>query len=217
MSQELKRNKINITVIALLAFVALIVGLFVSQHIHVRKKIDRNAFHGTLLENPRAINQFKLTGIDDKPFTNDNLKGKWTMIFFGFTNCGYLCPTTMAELGKMYRLLEDKNIKRLPQVVMVSIDPQRDSITKLGQYVKAFDSHFLGARGSQDSIDVMTKEMGIVHMKVLSKTSPEASKNYDIEHSGTVMLFNPEGQLSAFFSMPHDAQSIATDYAMLVS
>ena len=81
------------------------------NHVHFKKKIDSTAFHGTYLENPRTVNQFSLIGTDQKPFENKSLQGHWTLVFFGFTNCGYLCPTTMAELGKMYRLLEEKGVK----------------------------------------------------------------------------------------------------------
>jgi protein SCO1/2 len=127
-----KIKGVNATVAVLLAIGALFTGLFVSQHIHSKKKINVAEFHGTYLENPRAVNEFSLTGTDNKTFNNANLQGRWTLVFFGFTNCGYVCPTTMAELGKMYRILQNKSVKDLPRVVMISIDPERDNIEKLG-------------------------------------------------------------------------------------
>ncbi|QBR85064.1 SCO family protein [Legionella israelensis] len=208
-------QRVKLTVVGVLAFAALMLGVFVAQHLHFSKKIDTNKFHGTYLEQPRPVNSFQLTGIDQKPFTNDSLKGQWTMVFFGFTNCGYVCPTTMAELGKMYRLLEEKGIKTMPKVVMVSIDPERDSLDKLGHYVTAFDKHFYGARGDNERIKTLTREMGIAYAKVaLSKDDAE---NYDIQHSGAVMLFNPKGELNAFFTTPHQADLLAEDYIQLVS
>ena len=138
------------------------------------------------------------------------------MVFFGFTHCGYMCPTTMAELGKTYRLLAEKGVSPLPQVVMISVDPDRDSLVKLGHYVKAFDPHFYGARGSEASIKSMSSEMGIAYLKVADKDAKNTN-NYDIEHTGSVMLFNPKGELAAFFTSPHQADLLAKDYTLLVA
>lgn len=213
---SLKPKRIKLTIIYLLAFGGLLLGLFVSQHVHLKKKIDATQFHGTYLEEPRTVNQFALMGIDQQPFDNTSLKGQWTLMFFGFTNCGYLCPTTMAELGKMYRLLEEKGVKKLPRVVMVSIDPDRDSFDKLNHYVKAFNANFYGARGDDELIRAMTREMGIAYAKVINKESNDP-QNYDVEHSGAVILFNPQGELNAFFTTPHHADLLAKDYMLLVS
>lgn len=210
-----KNNRMAITVIGLLALVALVAGLFVSQKAQ-NKGIDAHQFHGTFLDKPRAVHPFVLTGIDNAPFNNASLQGHWTMVFFGFTNCGSICPTTMAELGKMYHLLQKKGTKKLPQIVMVSVDPERDSLDKLKHYVKAFDPHFYGARGDENSVNAMTKEMGVAYAKIALPTD-ENPKNYDIEHTGTVMLFNPKGELSAFFTMPHYASLLAKDYLLLAS
>lgn len=209
----MKRN-IAITVAALLGFVMLVLGIFTAQHWNGGKRVDESKFHGAYLKNPRAISEFALIDIDNQAYTNESLKGKWTMMFFGFTNCGYVCPTAMAELGKFYRLLEQQHVQQLPQVVMISIDPERDNLSKLKNYVKAFDKHFSGARGDMEKVKVLTKDLGIAHMKVNGKSGQE---NYDIQHSGAVMLINPQGQLNAFFTGPHDAKSLAEDYLQLVS
>lgn len=211
----IKNNRIVISLIGLLAFMALIAGLYTAQS--VQNGIgDMRKFQGTFLDKPRTVKPFKLTGIDGIPFSNASLEGQWTMVFFGFTSCGSICPTTMAELGKMYRLLQKKGTKKLPQVVMISVDPERDSLDKLTQYVKAFDSHFYGASGNEHLINAMTKEMGIAYSKVAPKAD-EDPQSYEIEHTGTIILFNPQGQLSAFFTMPHYASSLAKDYLLLAS
>ncbi|HHF7365789.1 TPA: SCO family protein [Legionella bozemanae] len=212
---SLKAKSVTFTVVVLLALAGLFSGIFVGQHVHFKKKIDVSTFHGTYLENPRPVNRFSLTGIDAKSFDNKSLKGKWTIMFFGFTNCGYVCPTTMAELTKMYHLLEDKGIKNLPRVVMISIDPERDNQEKLGSYVTSFHPDFYGARGDEESIKLMTREMGIAYAKVIEQGND--SKNYDIQHSGALMLFNPQGELNAFFTTPHHADLLAKDYLLLVS
>jgi protein SCO1/2 len=213
---NLKTKGIKLTVLVLLVLSGLFTGIFVSQHLSFKKKIDASEFHGTYLENPRTVNQFTLQGTDQTTFNNKSLHGKWTLIFFGFTHCGYLCPTTMAELGKMYRILEEKGIKDLPQVVMISIDPERDSLEKLSSYVKSFNNTFSGAIGGNKAIRLMTREMGIAYVKIANKDSNELPP-YDIQHSGAVMLFNPQAELNAFFTTPHHADSLAKDYMLLVS
>lgn len=211
-----KTKRLTLTIAGLLAIVALSAGLFVSQHMHTPKTLDVSQFHGTLLTEPRAVQAFSLTGIDHKPFDNARLRGSWTMVFFGFTHCGYMCPTTMAELGKTYRLLKDKGVKTLPHVVMISVDPERDNLKKLGEYVKAFDVNFYGARGDTAVINAMTHEMGIAYLKVARNDAIDPT-NYDIEHTGSIVLFNPRGEIVAFFTSPHQAELLAKDYMLLVA
>ena len=211
-----QKNRVTLTVVGLFAMMALVLGFFISEQINLKHNKDRSQFHGTLLENPRDVNGFELTGIDHAPFNNASLQGHWTMVFFGFTSCGSICPITMAELGKMYQLLEEKKVKTLPEVVMVSLDPDRDSLAKLEHYVHVFNPHFFSARGDEEAVAEMTHEMGIVYAKIAHKGSEDA-QSYDIEHTGTVMLFNPQGKLSAFFTTPHHSEQLAQDYQLLVS
>lgn len=212
----LQKNRVKFTILLLLACVALVSGLLWSYYLHQDKQIDASRFHGTLLSQPRDIQFFELLGIDAQPFNNERLNGQWTMMFFGFTSCGYLCPTTMAELGKMARLLQERGVRSLPQVVMISIDPKRDDLNRLAHYVHTFHPEFYGARGDKSAIKRMTRELGIAYAKVALK--PEhGAETYDIEHTGTVLLFNPKGQLTAFFTGPHQASHLADDYLLLTS
>lgn len=209
-----QNNKITLTIVLLIAFAALLTGFYVANHYHTKPSVELERFHGTWLKNPHVLNHFELTGTNGEVFNNDSLKGHWTMMFFGFTNCGYLCPTSMAELGKTYRLLQEKGVKNLPVVVMVTVDPNRDSLEKLNDYVKAFDKHFIGARGSNEKVKVLAQEMGIAFEQVNVK---DASQSYDIQHSGAVILFNPKGELNAFFTTPHHATFLAEDFMQVAS
>ena len=98
------KKRISLTVVGLVAFVALIAGVFVAQHLPEKRATATEQFKGTLLDKPRPINSFSLMGTDDVPFDNQSIQGHWTMIFFGFTNCGSICPVTMAELAIMCSL-----------------------------------------------------------------------------------------------------------------
>lgn len=224
----LVKNRVTVLVFLLMSFVMLGLGIFTARHVDVNRiafheKIDLSQFHGTFLKTPRNISPFVLTTMNRDHFNNHNLEGHWTMMFFGFTNCGYVCPTALAELAKMYRILEQKGIKQLPQVVMVSVDPKRDTPERLAQYLHSFDPHFYGAAFYDDatapaeevgSLERMSHEMGVVYNKVVSKNNTDS---YDIDHTGAVILLNPQGKLSGFFTAPHQANLLAEDYLLLVS
>ena len=201
-------------VLGLLAFIALLSGLFVSQYMS-KKNADLSKFYGTLLNEPRPVDAFSLIGNDDKPFNNNSLQKEWTNVFFGFTHCGYVCPTTLAELAKMYRMLQEQNIKPLPRVVFVTIDPERDTLTRLRHYISGFHPDFYAARGEELQVDKFAEEMGVAYEKIAVAAGKDV-KEYDMQHTGALMLFNPQGQLRAFFTTPHQAEWLAKDYRMLI-
>ena len=210
-----RKNRIGATIAVLFAVVGLVLGFFVSQTMHRQPQIDATKFHGTWLDKPREVSKFDLMGTDSVSFNNASLHGHWTMMFFGFTSCSSICPTTMAELGKMARLLEEQGITPLPKVALVSLDPDRDSLETLKQYVTAFNPHFIGARGEgEDGVKALAQEIGLAYTRVALSDN---SQSYTIDHSGTVMLFNPEGKLCAFFTMPHQAKQLAEDYRLATS
>ncbi|MDX2346345.1 MAG: SCO family protein [Legionella sp.] len=191
-------------------------SFYSKRTIAAKKQATRDAFHGTLLNAPRPMQDFSLMSTNGTPFSQNNLKNHWTMMFFGFTRCGFVCPTTMAELGKMYRLLENQHVSPLPQVLMVSIDPARDDITQLKRYVTAFHPKFQGAKGSEEMTRAMTHALGVAYAKIATNPNAPATED-DIEHTGAVMLFNPDGHLAAFFTTPHQAKYLADDYELLLN
>lgn len=210
-----KNKQLILTVALLLAVVALSCGFFVAEHVRSMKRIDRARFNGTLLDTPREVVHFTLMGTDQQPFNQASLTQHWTMMFFGFTRCGMVCPTTMAELSKMIRLLSDRKVSPLPRVVMVSIDPESDTLPRLKSYVEAFNPDFYGATGKIDEISRITQDFGIAYAKIARKLK-NGSVVHDIEHTGAILLFNPKGQLMAFFTTPHNAAGLADDYQLLI-
>ncbi len=169
----------------------------------------------TVLPQPRTLNAFTLTDSTNQPFTNQNLSGHWTFLFFGFTQCGSICPTTMASLKQIYANLQaDK--QKLPQVVFISLDPERDTLPIIHQYVTGFDPSFQGATGSQKELTLLTQQLSVLYMKVKDPSPTAVATDYQIDHSGALLLINPKGALAAVFSMPHDPSQIAKDYTKIV-
>lgn len=205
-------NKSLLSVVVIVAIVAVGVGIFSSHKAQQAKaNYAQNMQTATVLPHGRDIADFALTDNKDQTYTNKNLLGHWTMFFFGFTNCGHICPTTMAELKGMDSLLQKEKIK-VPQVVLVSVDPKRDTVKRLNAYVTGYNPSFMGLTGSQAKIDALAKDMNVLYLKIKPK---KGEKNYDIDHSGTILLINPQGKLAALFSMPHKAKAMAHDFALI--
>jgi len=191
------------------AVIALLFGLWTFHQNGSNKKIELQ--DGTILPIPHDISPFHLVSADDKPFTNANLKGHWSVLFFGFTRCPQLCPTTLSTLNNMYTTLaKNKNIKELPQVVFISVDPDRDNPKQIKKYLASFNKNFIGATGTKENIKKLTKEFSILFTKV-NKPNAKDANDYVIDHSGTLLLVNPEVKLFAVFSTPHDAVKLSQD------
>ncbi len=197
-------------IIILIAIVALALGIWLQSDIHKSKK-PLAIKNGTVLARPVPLKPFTLTSDEGKPFTNNSLKGHWSLLFFGFTSCPMICPTTLSELNKAYDTLR-LNKKKPPQIVFISVDPKRDSNSRIHNYLANFNSHFIGVTGDASQIDKLTKTVGIAYLK--SKKSGE--KNYQIEHSGAILVINPKGEWVALLRAPHSGDAIAKDFLRIV-
>lgn len=202
-----KLTKQSKTISLCLLLSGLMFGLWFFQHLNNRRL---DSFQGALLATPRIMPSYQLMGVDGEAFTKEQLKGRWTWIFFGFTSCPQLCPTTLATLARAYQTLETKQVPMLPRIVMISLDPKQDNLKRLGAYVKAFDQHFYGARGDEAVVKVLARDLGVVYQKV------SLSKGYTIDHSGAVIVVNPEGKLQAFLTPPYSVESLVQDHLLLI-
>jgi protein SCO1/2 len=208
--QATSRNKKLISII--LAAVTLVAAIEIYFGFLQRHEVANNVkIDGVFLAQSKEINNFNLTDSNGKPFTQENLKGHWTMMFFGFTNCGMVCPTTMAALADMYKRLEkDLPKDQMPQIVMVSVDPDRDSQQKMKEYVTTFNSNFMGARADMTETVALEKQLHIAAAKM--QVDGQGKNQYTINHSAEILLVNPKGQLQAYLSYPHQAEQMAKDY-----
>lgn len=163
----------------------------------------------TVLHEPMHLPQFRLTDTKGNSFTNSSLQGIWSFLFFGYTYCPDICPTTLALLADTENRLQGQKEKHKRQYVFVSVDPQRDTIEHLGEYVTYFNPLFKGATGPEQEIQALTKPIGIRYQR-----SPEQrpAGDYLIDHSATILLVDPDGNLRALISPPHDAAVIAQDF-----
>ena len=151
-----------------------------------------------LFDTPRDVGDFSLTDHRGLSFTRDDLTDRWTLIFFGFTHCPDICPTTMAELAELKSQLADTEASDA-RVVMVSVDPARDTPDRLAQYVPYFHPDFIGVTGEFADILSVAQRLNAPFRKV-----SEPDGGYQMEHSANVMLMNPRGDYHGFFRAPLD-------------
>jgi protein SCO1/2 len=209
-----KKMVISIIIIDLIVVMAFAIYYGVIQP---RKQAAKAvSIDGTYLPSPTSIKDFQLTDNHGKSFTKNNLKGKWTLMFFGFTNCAMVCPTTMDSLNKMYQQLEKElTPEQMPQVVLISVDPDRDTVERVNDYVSSFNPHFMGARAEIAETVMLEKQLHIVAAKL--QADGQGKNQYTINHSAEILLFNPEAKIQAYFSYPHEPEKMAFDYKQILN
>lgn len=188
------------------AIIALLVGIGVG--IKTLQSTATPPVTATVLSHPRALSDFELVDDRLRPFTLEQLKNHWSFVFFGFSHCPTLCPTTMSEMAKVFNELP-KNTKYPPQMIFITVDPARDTPEVLHRYVAQFNPDFIGVTGDEATLAKLRKELGILAMA----KAPDQVKGEDtFDHSATVILLDPNGDFHAVFSAPHSVESIVKDY-----
>jgi protein SCO1 len=211
-----------ILIIAVVAVIALLFGMWSRHNIGPGAKENESKpeaislINATVLPHDKELAAFQLVGANQPTFTNADLKGHWSLVFFGFTNCPGLCPSTLTTLNKMYEKLTAEKQADMPQVVFISVDPDRDTPPRIAEYLRGFNKNFVGATGTQEQLDQLTHELSVLYMKI-TQPGHENDKTYTIDHSGTILVIDPTGNWYALFNTPHDANNIAKDYQTIVS
>lgn len=198
--------------ILLVALAATLAGAWVARTWLERRAEPPPTKAAAVYREPRALPAFELVAHDGTRFDAARLRGHWSILFFGFTNCPDVCPTTLAQLASVKRRLGDLGPAETPAVVMVSVDPKRDTPERLAQYVPYFDPSFTGATGSRETLDALTRGMGVaVHV------GPVVDGTYTVDHTAALFLVNPDAKLVAVFPTPHDVETLAADYRAIVT
>jgi protein SCO1/2 len=152
--------------------------------------------HGAyVFDKPRIIKPFQLVDEQGNDFTLDKLEGKWSLLFFGYTYCPDICPTTLADLKKFRTMLADTKYLDDTQIVLVSVDPARDTPAQLAQYVDYFDPAFIGVTGDFMELQKLATNVNAAFAKAVSSDG----KSYLIDHTSNLVLVNPHGDYHGFF------------------
>lgn len=156
--------------------------------------------------------EFSLLDQDGNAFGLENFAGNWSLLFFGFTNCPDICPITLQVLVNARQQMAAAGHDELPAIVLVSVDPERDTPEIMRQYVANFGAETTGLTGSLEELRKLTGGLGIYFEK-----AEVEGDNYTVNHSAAVIVLNPAGQLQAIFSAPHKAENFAHDMPILMS
>tara|TARA_R110001592_G_scaffold272077_2_gene538623 strand:+ start:1920 stop:2540 length:621 start_codon:yes stop_codon:yes gene_type:complete len=193
--------------------VAAVIGALLFQQVNKLPQPENALYY----QQPREIKPFELTDHHGQSFTKDQLTGKWSFIFFGYISCPDVCPTTLQNLGFIYDDL--KVIANNSQVLLVSVDPQRDTQEILSQYIAYFNREFIALRAGHDVLFPFARNMGLMYA-----ISGEG-ENYLVDHSASLVLINPNGYITAIFKPEQavgkvpsiDSDKLLSDYQKIVA
>ncbi|SBV36333.1 putative /SenC family protein [uncultured Stenotrophomonas sp.] len=164
---------------------------------------------------PRALPDFSLSQSDGTRLIPGELRGHWTLVFLGFTSCPDVCPTTLAELARAQKQWETIPESLRPRVVFVSVDPERDTPARLGEYAHAFHKDTLAATADVPSLERFATPLGLVFQKAPGKNFKANPNDYSMDHSASIAVLDPEGRLAGLMRPPFDPQAIASDLTKL--
>ena len=197
----------------LASVLALLIGLWSARQLLQPPAALPTLASGTALPTPRPLTPFTLTDHHGQPFDLARLKGAWTLLFFGYTHCPDVCPTTLATLNSVVKKIAEAGPQRVPvRVVFISVDPERDTVQHLAEYVPYFNKDFLGVTGTPAQLDAFTAQLNILHMR---SSETAADGGYTVDHTASILLIDPQARFSAIFSPPHVATTLAKDFLSL--
>lgn len=202
------------TVFILAAIVALIVGLTVNRVLSEKGQGDQTALIDAgiiLLPKGREVPDLQLIDQDNQPVVLSALKDKWTLLFFGYTYCPDICPTTLAQLRQIKSELPKEAVDRL-RIVLVSVDPDRDTPQQLKQYLGYFDKQFVGLSASVQTLQKLANAVSIPFIP-----ADVGKPGYTVDHSGNLAILGPDGKQRGFIRAPLNSQKLVAQLPGLVA
>lgn len=207
--------KKNIFFIAV--FIASVLALFINK-LTTPRVLSTNELivNGLFLfEEPKEISDFSFYSANGVEFTKDNLKGKWTLMYFGFTRCPDECPTTMYQIKKLVNILREKDFPLDDkQWVLVSIDPERDTPEEIDKYAKGFDEDFIGVSNIRPMLLSLATQLSVNNVM----PSEESMDHSHLDnHVNNIILLNPNGDFAGVFRPPFDISRLSLTYQSVTS
>ncbi len=201
---------------AVLAVVCLLAGAIGFQQLTAKVMPE----HALYYQQPRMLSPFTLTDHQGNSFTNQTLAGQWTWVFFGYTSCPDVCPTTLQKLTFIY---DDLQKIASNQVLMVSVDPKRDSQEKLANYIAYFHPDFIALRAGHEVLFPFSRNLGLMYA-ITDGDDANIPEHYLVNHSASMVLINPQGHIVAIFKPEQgvgqvpsiDGEKLLTDFARIV-
>jgi protein SCO1/2 len=195
--------------IVAVAIIAIVTGTWLSMRVLNPPPMPKTA---TVLPAPSELAEFSLLTANGDPFTRGDFAGRWNLVFFGFTHCPDICPITLQVLANARKTMQEQGLDELPRIVLVSVDPERDTPEVLAPYVAHFGADTLGITGDLAELRKLTDGLGIFFEK-----AGIDGDDYTVNHSSVVLVINPDGQFHALFGGPHTAVNFARDLPIIMA
>jgi protein SCO1/2 len=167
----------------------------------------------TLVPPGDALPDFMLLDHRGQKVDRSIFEDRWDLVFFGFPHCPDICPTTLQLLARARDSLEESGQRPLPRIVLVSVDPERDTPEALARYTAAFGDDIIGLTGDTTEIEKLTRALGIY----FAKTEPAEDGSYSVDHSAVVLVINPEGRFRALFTGQHQVDDFVHDVPIIMA
>lgn len=194
--------------VAIILAIALALGIFAA----VRMQAPAEPKAAFILPAPTPLPEFELVDQSGEAVTRATFRGQWHLVFFGFTHCPDICPTTLQVLSSARKTLAENGQEPLPRVVLVSVDPERDTPELMAQYLNYFGDGNLGITGNLDNVKKLTDGLGIFFER-----QPGDGNNYAVDHYAGVIVINPEAEFHALFSGSHMIENFVHDMPLIVA
>ena len=191
-------------IVAVIAVLAAGAGMYIARMTGGANAPDLRS--GTFLSTPKTLAPFTLVDAQGSPASLETLRGHPTLVFFGFTHCPDICPTTLALLADVQRAVSVPGLK----VALISVDPERDTPAAMSAYLGAFKGDFIGLTGTPPDIVQASKSFGVASAKV-----DLGGGNYTMDHSATIFAVDSGARVIAIFTPPFRAAALKTDLAAL--
>ncbi len=189
---------------------AIAVGAMYLQPRDLRDTVTAGLQTGELVAPPVSLPDFSLHDQRNQPFTEASLVGHWSLIFPGFTHCPDICPTTLAVLDRSREFLGSDGDAL--QIILLSLDPERDTSEALAAYLAFFNKEFVGLTGEKQQLERLYAGLGIQYIRI-----PGAGGDYSVDHSAALLLIDPAGRLAGYFMPPFKSEALAADLRPLLS
>lgn len=191
--------------LALVAVIAVLAGIIVARPMFDPAPEYRAA---SIYPQARPIEGFELYDADGNAFTEADLTGGWTLVFFGFTNCPDICPDTLSQLASAMERLDQMRVENPPRVLFVSVDPDRDNGQAMRNYVKWFDEDFRAVTADDEALMQFSRQLGALYVR---QAPDEDTGFYNVDHSGMVVIIDPDGRMIGRFPQPIDTEALIAD------
>ena len=166
---------------------------------------------GKILVRPMEIDNFELIDQNNEVFNKKSLEGGWTVLFFGYTNCPDVCPTTIYKLAEIKNGIKEDLPSANFNTVLVTLDPDRDSAERLDEYIGYFDETMLGVTGTYENIQSFTSSLSVFYQRI------NKEEGYDFNHTASIFVFDKDGSLFATMSPANTVEEIESDFFTILN